>query len=146
MRISILLIFLFLVSSCSVSNTCNGIEEIYVPDILQKQASRAGFPYCSVLLDAKNKKPDALRKLIRFAYKTEDSSAIDHGIVFSELLLILGDDYAYQLLAREEEEMQLLAAKMMDACMEYRYPALPIKAELPKTFELLLGQYGLGED
>lgn len=141
MQKAILIPLLALLASCNFSNSCSGLEDLYVPDILQAQANRSGFPYCNVLLEAKNKNPKALLKLIRFAYKTEDSSAIEHGIVFTELLLILGDDYCYNILDKEELGIQLLAAKMIDACQEYRDPSLPVETELAKTYELLLGQY-----
>lgn len=141
MQKTILISLLALLTSCHFSNSCNGLDGLYVPDILQAQANRAGFPYCNVLLEAKQKNPQALLKLIRFAYKTEDSSAIEHGILFTELLLILGDDYCYKILNKEELGIQLLAAKMIDACQEYRDPSLPVQTELPQTYELLLGQY-----
>ncbi len=140
----LLLILLFSLESCQSSNSCNAVEELYVPQVLQDQAKRAGFPYCSVLLEARNKQAKALVQLIRFAYKTEDSNAVEHGIVFAELLLLLGDEYCYEVLFEEREAIQLLAAKMLDACQEYRDPPLPLKEKLPKTFALLLGQYEEG--
>lgn len=123
-------------SSCQ-NNACSNLGEIEVSSWLQAQARKTGFPYCSVMARALQKEPDALAQLIRFAYKTDDDTAVEHGIAFGQLLLTIGDDYFYEFIQTQHEEQQLLVAKMLDAALEFSDPTLPILTELPKTAAFL---------
>ena len=119
-------------------NSCGDLGNIEVSPWLQAQAAKTGFPYCTVMRQAKGKNKAAIAKLIRFAYKTDDDTAVEHGIAFSQLAMELGDDFFLGFVQQQGRNQQLLVAKMLDAAMEFSEPALPIQEKLPKTVGLLL--------
>ena len=132
-----MLVILVLIISLSCSfNNCNA-DGIIIEATLLRQAKKTGFPYCLSIQKALKKDETALLQLIRFAYKTDDASAIAHGITFSELSLKLGDDFMSFFVSKQKEEQRLLIAKMFDACMEYREPSINLQIELPKTIQIL---------
>ncbi len=137
MKIFLFPLLFLLLSACSSENSCADADGIYISDNLKKQAGKTGFAYCHVLSKALNKEEKALLQLIRFAYKTDDNSAIDHGISFSELSIKLGDEYMYSYLSKQLPEHKLLVAKMYDACMEFGDKTMELDKKLPKTFKLL---------
>ncbi len=135
MRLMLVILVLIISLSCSF-NYCNA-DGIIIEDNLLEQAKKTGFPYCLCIQKALKKDETALLQLIRFAYKTDDVSAIAHGITFTELSLKLGDDFMSIFVSKQKEEQRLLIAKMFDACMEYREPSINLQIELPKTIQIL---------
>jgi hypothetical protein len=138
-----ILIIFYILISCQLwlgcqSNSCTDLGNIEVSPWLQEQAAKTGFPYCSVMRQAKDKNKVAIAKLIRFAYKTDDDTAVEHGIAFTQLALELGDDFFLEFVQQQGRDQQLLIAKMLDAAMEFSEPKLEIRAGLPKTAGLLL--------
>lgn len=128
------LLFLF---SCGNDSACDNVDGIYVAPVLSKQALKTGFSYCGTLEKSLQKDENAILQFIRFAYKTDDDSAIDHGIVFAELALKLGDDYMLEYLKKQLHEHQVLAAKMLQVCEEFRDPPLGLVKKLPKTADFI---------
>lgn len=122
--------------SCNAGSDCR-VGEIEIAQSVLEQARKNAFPYCLTFHKAANKDTTALLQLIRFAYKTDDNSAIDHGIAFTELSIKLGDDFMSKFLKMQKTEHLLLAAKMFQACMEYREPTLDLEPYLPATLNLL---------
>ena len=135
MRLMLVILVLIISLSCSFNN-CNA-DGIIIEATLLEQAKKTGFPYCLCIQKALKKDETALLQLIRFAYKTDDASAIAHGITFTELSLKLGDDFMSVFVSKQKEEQRLLIAKMFDACMEYREPSINLQIELPKTIQIL---------
>ena len=140
-----LLFFLILLTTalflaCSGAQYCDDIGMVEISSELQSQAQKTGFPYCHITKKALQKDKDALSQLIRFAYKTDDYTAIEHGIVFCQVLLELGDAYVYQFMQTQNEAQQLLSAKMIDTAIEFAEPPLPLREELPKSTAFLLGE------
>lgn len=135
MRLMLVILVLIISLSCSFNN-CNA-DGIFIEPTLLEQAKKTGFPYCLCIQKALKKDETALLQLIRFAYKTDDATAIAHGITFTELSLKLGDDFMSVFVSKHKEEQRLLIAKMFDACMEYREPTINLQIELPKTIQIL---------
>jgi hypothetical protein len=135
MRFLIVFPALIISLSCNFNN-CDA-DGIYIEVIVLEQAQKTGFPYCLSIQKALKKDETALLQLIRFAYKTDDASAIAHGISFTELSLKLGDDFMSNFISKQKDEHRLLIAKMFDACMEYRAPCLNIDKALPKSLQIL---------
>jgi hypothetical protein len=137
MRFIPIFILIFSLFSCETEIVCT-IDGIEVSASLSAQAQKTGFAYCSTLKKALQKEEAALQQLIRFAYKTDDYSAIDHGIVFAELSINLGDDFMSEFTKKQQKENKLLIAKMYDACMEYRNPQIILESKLTKTYKILM--------
>jgi hypothetical protein len=135
MRFLFLFSVLFLLS-CNTASHCH-IGDIEIAASVMEQAKKYAFPYCQTFYRAAKRDEIALLQLVRFAYKTDDNSAVEHGIAFTELSIKLGDDFMSNFLKRQRTEHQLLAAKMFQACMEYREPSLDIEHSLPLTLHLL---------
>jgi hypothetical protein len=140
MRLFLFPILFLLLSACSSENSCADADGIFVSDTLKKQAAKTGFAYCNILSKALQKDEKALLQLIRFAYKTDDDSAVDHGIVFSEMSVKLGDAYMLGYLSKQLPEHKLLVAKMYDAAMEFGDPKLEIDKKLTRSFVLLMNK------
>ena len=138
MRLFLFPILFLLLSACSSENSCAEADGIYVSDTLKKQAAKTGFAYCNILSKALQKDEKALLQLIRFAYKTDDASAVDHGTAFAELSIKLGDDFMLNYLKKQLPEHRLLVAKMYDAAMEFGDPAMEIDKKLTRSFVLLM--------
>ena len=135
MRFLIVFPALIISLSCNFNN-CDA-DGIIIEAALLEQAQKTGFPYCLSIQKALKKDEIALLQLIRFAYKTDDATAIEHGIVFTELALKLGDDFVSNFVSKQKDEHRLLIAKMFDACMEYREPPVNLQVKLPKTLQIL---------
>jgi hypothetical protein len=135
MRFFTFLIILIFSISCNSRNCI--ADGIVIESSILEQAQKTAFPYCITFKTALKKDETALLQLIRFAYKTDDVSAIDHGIAFTELSLKLGDNFMSAFIQKQKEEHRLLIAKMFDACMEYREPALNLEKEMPKSLQIL---------
>jgi hypothetical protein len=135
MRFLFVILVLIISLSCSFNN-CDA-DGIIIEATLLEQAQKTGFPYCFSIQKALKKDEIALLQLIRFAYKTDDASAIEHGITFTELSLKLGDDFMSNFISKQKDEHRLLIAKMFDACVEYREPSINLQIELPKSIQIL---------
>jgi hypothetical protein len=136
MRVVLSTVLLIVVLSCNFEKNCS-VEGIIVQSSVINQAQKLGFPYCLTFRKALKKDETALLQLIRFAYKTDDISAIDHGIAFSELSVKLGDKFMSSFISKQKDEHRLLIAKMFDACLEFREPDLNLKKELPLSIQAL---------
>lgn len=136
MRILILL-FLSTLFACKSSNSTCSTCKLEVSETLILQAKKSSFPYCRTACLAKKKDTEALLQLVRFAYKTDDFSAIEHGIVFSKIGISLGDDFMKKFIFTLHEEHKILIAKMFDAAITFAEKELYIKEKLPDTFSLL---------
>jgi uncharacterized linocin/CFP29 family protein len=135
MRFLFVILVLIISLSCSFNN-CDA-DGIIIEATLLEQAQKTGFPYCLSIQKSLKKDEIALLQLIRFAYKTDDASAIAHGITFTELSLKLGDDFMSNFISKQKDEHRLLIAKMFDACVEYREPSINLQIELPKSIQIL---------
>ena len=135
MRFFTFLIILIFSISCNSRNCI--ADGIVIESSILEQAQKTAFPYCITFKTALKKDETALLQLIRFAYKTDDISAIDHGIAFSELAVKLGDKFMSSFISKQKDEHRLLIAKMFDACLEFREPDLNLKKELPLSIQAL---------
>jgi hypothetical protein len=125
--------------------SCNNRKTILVEDIVISYefiefTHRSSFPYINVLKKSIQGDKNCLLKLIRFAYKTDDQNAIEHGIIFSKAVQKLGDNKFLNFIKNQDEEYKELSVKMFNAGIEFDSELSNLKNKLPSTFQLLFNK------
>jgi len=115
--------------------TCN--SEFNISFELLNHSRKLGFNYCTNLEKASQKDTSALLRLIRFAYKTDDLTAAEHGIIFSKTAIKLGDDFMISFSKKQSIEIQILILKMFEAAEEFSNEKIDLSSTLPNTLQFL---------
>jgi hypothetical protein len=135
MRYLCILISIFFFSSC---NNDSYVENIPISQEFLNFTVKSGFPYINTLKKASKGDENAILQIIRFAYKTDDLNAVEHGLIFSRLVLNLGDDFFLNFIKKQDIEYVELSLKMFEAAMEYDKELSDLNQKLKLSFDYIL--------
>jgi hypothetical protein len=134
MKYLCILISIFFLSSC---NNNSYVDNIPISQEFLNFTVKSGFPYINTLKKASKGDENAILQIIRFAYKTDDLNAVDHGVIFSLMVLNLGDDFFLNFIKKQDIEYRDLSAKMFEAAIEYDKDLSDLNIKLKHSFEYL---------